>query len=139
MPALSVDEDGGEESARDLGAVKGGGREDVELVLHGLRQQVKCGEVEPVLQQHYHLLIVLSLQCIVLGVHDHGAKETLGVLHITVAVVPVGACEVGGEVVGEGGAREDGTLGNSGSSIHVRGTSLVLSVPVDGDSCNKIN
>lgn len=43
-------------------------------------------------------------------------------------------CEVGSEVVGEGTSREDGTLGNSGSSIHVRGSSLVLSVPVDGDS-----
>ena len=134
MPSLAVHEDGGEEGARDLRAIKGCSGEDVKLVLHGLREQVERGEMKPVLQQHYHLLIVLSLQCVVLGVHDHGAKETLGVLHITVAVVPVGTREVGGEVVGEGGAREDRTLSDSGSPIHIRGASLVLSVPVDGDS-----
>jgi hypothetical protein len=49
-----------------------------------------------------------------------------------VVVVPIGACRVGGEAVGEGVASWDGRLGQAADAVGPAGVGQALAVPVDG-------
>jgi len=100
--------------------------------VHGLVDEDLVVGVIPIAEDdRTHVNVVrLSLRT----VDNNGTKSTTRVLSRVMGVVPGGAVELSLEAVGEGLARSNWALLDSGSTIIVRSTNLEETVPVKGGS-----
>lgn len=87
--------------------------------------------VVPVCHGDGEVLVVLVGEVGGVVVHDEGLAVAIWVAVVGVAVVPVRAVLVDGEVVRDGAARRHRTLSQHGWAVHFRGVGLVHAVKVD--------
>lgn len=90
-----------------------------------------------VIEQENSFVVIIPalLVRIVLAMHDQSTVQSIGVLHQTVAVVPVRTPLTDDlEPIRQLSTRRNGTLGESSNAVHERSAVLVHAVPVDRGS-----